>query len=219
MPGVADIVTAGLPANEAAVLCIFVHGRNQTPEDMQSHVIARMKTDKTAFILPRAQEKCWYNALAVSPLTQQTRGELGQSLEDLGKIVRDARLSAPSKPLVLAGFSQGACLSIEHAFSGGDAPEALIAFTGCRVGASSDDRPSALKQDLPVYVSAGSNDPWIPLTAFSEAVLELGKGQAKLRADVFAGRAHEVSDAEIAILDSIISDLAGGQEPGFGAER
>ena len=36
MPGIADIQRLGAAAGEARVLCILVHGRNQTPEDMQA---------------------------------------------------------------------------------------------------------------------------------------------------------------------------------------
>jgi phospholipase/carboxylesterase len=121
--------------------------------------------------------------------------------------------------LVLAGFSQGACLSLEHAFTGRAVPDALVAFTGCRVGQVSDDRPAALPSGLPVYLSAGSADPWIPVAAFAEAALALGLAEARLRCDVFPARLHEVSDVEIAMLDSILSDLAAGQSPRMEAPR
>jgi phospholipase/carboxylesterase len=42
---------------------------------------------------------------------------------------------------------------------------------------------------------------------------------AALRCDVFPGRAHEVSDAEIAILDSMLTDLAAGRVPRMEAAR
>ena len=39
------------------------------------------------------------------------------------------------------------------------------------------------------------------------------------RADLFPGRAHEVSDAEIGMLDAILADLAAGRPPAMGAVR
>jgi phospholipase/carboxylesterase len=41
----------------------------------------------------------------------------------------------------------------------------------------------------------------------------------KLRADLFPGRAHEVSDAEIGMLDAILADLVAGRPPAMGADR
>ena len=219
MPGVADILFRGADPAEAKVLCIFVHGRNQSPEEMEAAVIRRLSAEDVAFALPRAEGKTWYNARAVDPLTDTTRAELASSLDGLATAVSDLRARAPGLPLVLAGFSQGACLSLEHIFRGEAPVDAIAAFTGCRVGVASDDRPAALPSGLPVYLSAGSADPWIPVAAFAETAAELGQAEARLRCDVFPGRPHEVSDAEIAMLDSVLSDLASGLVPLMEAPR
>jgi phospholipase/carboxylesterase len=213
MPGVAEILTLGVAPTLARVHCILVHGRGQTPEDMEAAIIARLSATDIAWHLPRAEGKSWYPARAIDPLTDATRTDLGLSLTGLAQAVKAARQGAQGRPLVLAGFSQGACLSLEHAFTGSFAPDAVVAFTGCRVGVPSDDRPDALPPDLPVYLTAGDADPWIPVTAFAEAVTALGQGGARLRADVFPGRPHEVSTAEIAILDGILADLSAGRTP------
>jgi phospholipase/carboxylesterase len=219
MPGVADILTLGVDPAEAKVLCVFVHGRGQSPEDMEAAVLGRLSAPDVAFALPRAEGKSWYAARAMDPLTDATRKEVALSLAGLATAAADLRGQAPGLPLVLAGFSQGACLSLEHAFAGQAAPDAVVAFTGCRVGVAGDDRPGALPLGLPVYLSAGSADPWIPAAAFAEAVAELGQSEARLRCDVFPGRAHEVSDAEIALLDSVLLDLAAGRAPRMEAPR
>jgi phospholipase/carboxylesterase len=219
MPGVADIRFTGADPAKAKVLCILVHGRGQTPEDMEEAVIRRLSTTVVAFCLPRAEGKSWYAARAVDPLTDVTRGELALSLGGLEQAVEAARQRAGGRAIVLAGFSQGACLSLEHAFTGKAAPDAVVAFTGCRVGVTGDARPTALPRNLPVYLSAGDADPWIPLAAFADAVSELGQGGARLRVDVFPGRAHEVSKAEIAMLDGILADLAAGRIPTMEAPR
>lgn len=219
MPGVADILFRGADPAKAKVLCVFVHGRNQSPEEMEAAVIRRLSARDVAIALPRAGDKTWYNARAVDSLTDTTRAELAASLEGLAATVLDLRGKAPDLPLVLGGFSQGACLSLEHAFSGKAAPDAVVAFTGCRVGIASDDRPHALPSGLPVYLSAGSADPWIPVAAFAGAATALGQAEARLRCDVFPGRPHEVSDAEIAMLDSVLSDLSSGLVPLMEAPR
>lgn len=219
MPGVADILSLGLDPAKAKVLCIFVHGRGQSPEEMEAAVIRRLSARDVAFALPRAGDKTWYNARAVDPLTDMTRAELAASLQGLAAAVADLRGKAPDLPLLLAGFSQGACLSLEHGFTGEAPVDAIAAFTGCRVGLVSDDRPAALPSGLPVYLSAGSADPWIPVAAFADTAAALGKAEARLRCDVFPARPHEVSDAEIAMLDSVLSDLASGLVPLMEAPR
>jgi phospholipase/carboxylesterase len=219
MPGVADILFAGTDPAKAKVLCIFVHGRGQTPEDMVAEVISRLTAPAVAFALPRASGKSWYAARAIDPLTEATRAELSTSLQGLASAITDLRSKAPGLPLVLAGFSQGACLALEHAFAGQQQPDAVAAFTGCRVGLSTDARPANFRPGLPVYLSAGSADPWIPVQAFSEAVTELGQSGAMLRADVFPGRPHEISATEIALLDSLLAELGAGRPPRMEAPR
>lgn len=219
MPGIVDIKRLGATVDKAKVLCVFVHGRNQSPEEMETAVIGRLSAADVHFALPRASEQCWYKALAVAPLTEDTRKEIGGSLADLAALIRALRAQAPGRALVLAGFSQGACLSLEHAFTGTDRPDAVMAFTGCRVGVATDDRPSRLNSGLPVYLTAGSDDPWIPLPAFAAAVVELGQAGAALRLDVFPARPHEVSAPEIAMLDTVLTDLAAGRRPTFEVAR
>lgn len=209
----------GARAGGAKAVCVFVHGRGQSPEEMQSHVLARLNAPDVGFVLPRAEAGSWYAARAVDPLTPEARAELAGSLDRLDADIRQARADYPGLPLLLAGFSQGACLSLEYCFAGRPTPDALAAFTGCRVGAAGDDRPGKLPPGLPVYLSGGDVDPWIPVEAFSEAALEIGRASARLRCDLFPSRGHEVSDAEITMLQSVLDDLAAGEKPAMEAAR
>ncbi len=204
---------------QARAICVFVHGRGQSPEEMQSHVLARLDAPDVAFVLPRAESGSWYDARAIDPLTPGTRTALQAALDQLAGDVAEARAAIGALPLLLAGFSQGACLALEYAFSGLAAPQALAAFTGCRVGVATDDRPRRLAPELPVYLTGSDADPWIPVTAFAEAACELGAGRGRLRADILPGRGHEVSDAEVAMLQNLLQDLAAGASIGMGAAR
>ena len=202
-----DILWHG-PVTGAKALCVFVHGRGQTPEDMVSGVLSRLSVRGVAFALPRAPGKSWYKAEAVDPLTAETEGELAASLGILRATVR-AALARVAGPMMIAGFSQGACLSVEYALRHGGWGGALAAFTGARVGSagSAPVRPLAMLKGMEVYLSGGDADPWITTQAFSEAAGDLAASGAHLRAEVFPGRAHEVSDAEITMLDGMLTGM------------
>lgn len=218
MPGMAGHVRLGVPVAGALAICVFVHGRTQSPEAMEAEAIRHLAAPGVAHVLPRAGDACWYHARAIDPLTEATRAELAQSLADLAALIADLRAEAPGVPLLLGGFSQGACLAVEHALSGGDA-DAVAALTGCRVGVEADARPQALRPGLPVYLTAGQDDPWIPLDAFAGACVALGRGGARLRADVVPGRPHRMEPAELAMLDGMLGDLAAGRAPWMEAPR
>ena len=209
----------GTTGSGVRALCVVVHGRGQSPEEMESHILERLDAPGVAFGLPRAEGGAWYAARAVDPLTGETRAQLGAALDVLHEEIATLRRDFPGLPLLLAGFSQGACLSIEYVCRGKAAPDALVALTGCRVGTDLCDRPDAAPRDLPAYLSGSDADPWIPLAAMSEAALNLGSRGVRLRTDIFPGRAHEATDAEIAMLDSILADLAAGRSPAMVAAR
>jgi phospholipase/carboxylesterase len=174
---------------------------------MDEHILRRVKAPQAAFVLPRAASGSWYDARAIDPLSEITKSQVSSSLAQLRSIAADL---ATDKPVVMAGFSQGACLSIEYALRFGPWNGALVAFTGCRVGTPADHLPRADLSGLPSYLSGSDADPWIPLEAFSHAVQELGAARARLRADVFPQRGHEVTDSEIGVLERALNELGRG---------
>jgi predicted esterase len=199
---------------DARVLCVFVHGRTQSPEDMIEQVVGRLAGDGVAFALPRAENNTWYAARATDPLTDATREQLGASLDYIHGVVHSLRQAGGSdKPMLVGGFSQGACLTLEYAMRFGPWDGAMVNLTGCRVGIQSDQRPHADLHNMPVYLTGSDSDPWVPVTAFAEASESLGRARAKLRCELFPGRAHQASAMEVAALDAILSDLARGDVP------
>jgi phospholipase/carboxylesterase len=211
------ILRLGATGESARVICVLVHGRGQTPEEMEDAIIRHLPGGDVVWLLPRAPGKAWYAARAIDPLTDATRAELAASLGLLAACVAQAQAENPGLPLVLAGFSQGACLSLEYACGGHRAPDAFVAFTGCRVGQAGDTRPSAALNRVPVYLTGADADPWIPVFAVAEAAANLGLAGARLRLDLFPGRPHEVSAPERVMLGTILSDLAAGRAVTWGA--
>ncbi len=217
--GAATGLRRGASGSGAKALCVLVHGRGQSPKEMESHILARLRLADVAFSLPRAPRGAWYDAKAVDPLTKPTREQLSEALAQLGDEIADLRRDYPGLPLLLAGFSQGACLSIEYVCRGAFLPEALVALTGCRVGTEKCDRADAAPPGLPIYLSGSDADPWIPLDAMMSAARMLAQRGFQIRADVFPGRSHEVCDAEIAMLQAVLDDLAAGKPPAMRAGR
>lgn len=204
----------GVSPAEAEVLCVFVHGRTQSPEDMMEQVIGRLSVGRVSYCLPRAEGNSWYAARATDALLDGTRTELGLSLDYLHGLIEDIReRGGRDKPLLLGGFSQGACLSLEYAMKFGPWNGAMVNLTGCRVGQPTDERPTADLDGLPVYLTGSDQDPWIPVSAFAEASEALGRARARLRCELFPGRPHQASRMEVAALDAILTDLAAGSRP------
>jgi phospholipase/carboxylesterase len=196
----------GAKPEDAKVICVFVHGRGQSPEMMQEHVISRLSETGVAYILPRAGNGSWYAARAVDALTETTNTQLSSALVRIHGL-----MNTHAKPMMLGGFSQGACVVIEYAMKYGPWNGALVSLTGCRVGVQKDDRPIVNLDGLPTYLTGADADPWIPAQAYGEAAQALSLARARLRSDVFPGRAHEVSDTEIGVFGTMLQALISGK--------
>ena len=200
----------GAPAGRAARLCVFVHGRAQSPEEMADHVIARLPAGDTHFVLPRAPSSVWYDARAVDPASEATLAQLEAALDAIDACI--ALAAADGVPVarpVLAGFSQGACVELEHAMRRDRTLGALVALTGCRVGPLTKASPRRRLDGLPAYLSGSDADPWIPASAAFAAAADLAACGARLRAESFPGRAHAVCDAEIEALAALLAQVDG----------
>lgn len=159
------------------------------------------------FVLPKSDGPGWYAAWAIDPLTDGTQAELNGALSQLGALI-----AAQTGPVFLTGFSQGACLAAEYLLSGAPLPVAACLFTGWRVGLPGDGLPRADLAGLPVYISAGDADPWIPLDAFHRLLVDLTGAGAGVRSDVFPGRAHEVSRVEQAMFSAMLTNMIEGRD-------
>jgi phospholipase/carboxylesterase len=189
---------------DAALTCVLVHGRGQSPTDMAPLV---PNLPGVRFVLPKSDGIGWYSARAIDPLTEVTKRELADSLAQL-----TALIAAQAGPVVLAGFSQGACLAAEYLFSGEPRPLAACLFTGCRVGLPGDGLPRGAMAGLPVYLTGGDTDPWIPLDAFHRLHADLTGAGARVRADLFPGREHEVCSVERTMFRAMLTAIKEGRD-------
>ncbi|MBL1421714.1 MAG: dienelactone hydrolase family protein [Alphaproteobacteria bacterium] len=201
-------IVTGADAENAKVICIFVHGRTQSPADMMQQVITHLDAADTRFILPKSAGDAWYNARAVDPLTVEARSELGASLDIVAEVIGLATQQSPNAKLVLAGFSQGSCLLAEYILLNGKWDGAACLFTGCRVGVEADNLPASDLTDMPIYISCGDKDPWIPAASYNDLGLTFIECGVRLKTEVFPGRDHSVTASECAALNGMLNNLA-----------
>lgn len=204
-------LTTGTSAQTAHAVCVFLHGRGQTAAQMVEEVISSLDAPGVHFVLPQAPQSAWYDAKAVDEMTEATAAQLDDALSRVRDAVDAALKEVPGRPLIIAGFSQGACLATEYLLRGGKTDAAAL-LTGCRVGAPDTDLPEKLAAAIPVYVSNSDVDPWVPLWASRRAEEALTRQGARVRSDVFAGRGHLVSDDEMTAFSNLLCAIVEGRE-------
>lgn len=204
-------IYAGANAGDAKVLCIVVHGRSQTQDDMMASIVTRLDVPGARYILPKSDGVGWYAARAIDPLTDECRGELKTAIAQITALIAQTKAQSPGRPILLCGFSQGACLSMEVLMHEPVTYDAAVLLTACRVGAETDNLPLAQLNGLPIYASCGDNDPWIPADAYHRMLGELTRAGARISTDMFPGRPHEITDTEINVVAGMLQALATGR--------
>lgn len=208
---VTEPLVAGVPPAVARTLCVVIHGRHGAPEVMMHELVRHLTAPDVHFVLPRAAGNSWYDARGFAPLTRKTWDQLRSGIEQIRRDIEAAqRNGAPRDRVVVGGFSQGACMTLEYAMANGCWPGAAFCLTGFRVGCIGDERPASDLTDMPVYLSNGARDPFITLPEFSETLRELGAAGARVRSDLFPREAHVMSPPEIATVDAMLRAVADG---------
>lgn len=199
-----EVLTAGLPLNKASKALILVHGRGGTAADilqLQQHLLL----EGFAVLAPQATQNTWYPYSFLAP-PAQNEPWLTAAINNLGRVVENVQKSIAADRIYLAGFSQGACLSLEFAARHAQRFGGVIAFTGGLIG----DRiyPDNYRGDFagtPIYIGSSDTDPHVPLTRVYASENILNNMGAVVQTDIFPGMAHTILEPEIAAANRILS--------------
>lgn len=203
------ITTRGPAPAEADVVVVAVHGRGQSPDFMIEHLVRHLDAPGTCWILPAAHENTWYPLGFLAPLADN-EPRLAQALEVLDHVAASIA-DVPSDRVVWAGFSQGACLVSEWVARHPRRWGGLAALTGGRIGPPGTDlsiaTPEAAGEGLvgmPAYFGVGDPDEWVPVHRVHDTAAAYRAAGAHVTVEVFPGRPHEISAAEVERVRSLV---------------
>src|SRR5690606_4657314 len=123
------VKTAGTPLDQAKKAAILIHGRGASAESILS-LTQYLKLDDYALLAPEADGGSWYPYGFMAP-DESNKIALSDSLQAVNDAwiqITQAGISAEN--VMLIGFSQGACLSLEFAAQKAQKLGGVIAFTG-----------------------------------------------------------------------------------------
>ncbi|GGG90515.1 alpha/beta hydrolase [Silvibacterium dinghuense] len=202
--GGAPVLTAGARLASAKGALILLHGRGASAEDILGLGAAIGKAS-LAMIAPQAANHTWYPYSFLAPRAQNEPW-LSSALEKLAAIVEEVKRGGIGEDrIVIAGFSQGACLATEFVASHPARYAGLIAFTGGLIGEpGSDLRHAGSLAGTPALLLSGDPDPHVPWSRVEESAAVLSEMGAAVTAQRFPGRSHTVSAAEIGLAQEFL---------------
>ncbi|MGK0361983.1 MAG: homogentisate 1,2-dioxygenase, partial [Bradymonadia bacterium] len=190
---------SGVALDEAHAAVLVIHGRGGSAESETARLRRAVGgTPGLAWLAPQAALSSWY------PKAFDAGADNAEHLASALAVLDAAwaRLTAVIDPdrIVVAGFSQGACLALAWLTSRGHAPARTLAFSGA---CPPIDAVDALAGQV-VYLSRSAGDAWIPEAAFAETARALTALGAQVTTHTAPGDAHRLHPADgYALRDAI----------------
>jgi phospholipase/carboxylesterase len=153
---------AGAPLTRAAAVLVLVHGRGADASGILPLGEA-LALPEIALLAPEAEGRSWYPHTFLAPLAAN-EPHLSRGLSDLDALGEALRAAGvPDEKLAWLGFSQGACLMLEHTARRPRRSGAVIALAGGLIGPPGTPRayPGSLA-GTPVFLGCGNVDTHIP---------------------------------------------------------
>jgi phospholipase/carboxylesterase len=208
----APVLHSGAGWESAQAAIIALHGRGAGAYDILSlaDMVARPNWARVA---PQAAGATWYPMSFMAP-AEQNEPYLSSALA-LVTALRDAVIAAgvPQERILLMGFSQGACLSLESAARLGGRWGGVAAMSGGLIGHALDEATYADSlEGTPVFIGCSDVDPHIPVRRVLESETVLDDQGAVVTAHLYPGMGHTVNEDELAHLRRLMNDIVAEQE-------
>lgn len=191
------IKTAGLPLSAAKKAAILIHGRGASAESILS-LSQYLKLDDYALLAPEAENGSWYPFSFMAP-DESNKTALSESLKSI-QSTWDQITKAGISPedVVLIGFSQGSCLSLEFAAQNAQKLAGVIAFTGGLIGEKiQEEKYSGDFKGTAVFIGSSERDFHVPLSRIKESETLLSRMGANVKLLIFKDSNHTIRKEEI----------------------
>lgn len=191
------VLAAGRKLPGAAGAVILVHGRGASAEDILN-LRQGFDCPELAYLAPQAAGDSWYPYSFLAPI-EQNQPWLTSALDMLGKIVEDISLAGiPREKIVIAGFSQGACLASEFVARNAVRYGGLIAFSGGLIGPPGTEfhYTGKLGGTFALF-GAGDPDAHVPWQRVQESASVLAALGAEVVLRRYPGMPHTINQEEL----------------------
>jgi phospholipase/carboxylesterase len=203
------VTEGGAPLTRAKAAMIMLHGRGATAESMMALADVLAQPD-VAYLAPQAAGHSWYPNPFTAPI-KRNEPWLTSALQVIESVLgRLGKADFLSDRVVLLGFSQGACLTLEYAARHGRRYGGVIGLSGGLIGPEGTPRdyPGSLA-GTPVFLGCSDADPHIPLARVRKTTEVLRRLGGDITERIYPGMGHAINEDEIRFARGLLAALIG----------
>jgi predicted esterase len=201
------LLAAGEPVDHARAAMVLVHGRGASAKSILDLAVELNQPGWT-YLAPQAAGNTWYPHSFLAPLASNEPG-LSSGLAALANVLAHvAQAGIPPERVMLVGFSQGACLTLEFVARNARSYGGAAGLSGGLIGPDGTPRnsPGSLA-GTPVFLSCSDVDFHIPKerVQLTAEVLQCLGGKVTMR--LYPGMGHTVNDDELEAVRAMMASL------------
>jgi phospholipase/carboxylesterase len=199
-----QILKDGAPIGEAKKAIVMLHGRGGSAEDIVS-LKRVLNISEMAIYAPKPSNSSWYPYSFMAPV-DQNQPALDSALNVVDQVVKEIEADGiAAENIYFAGFSQGACLTLEYTARNAKRYGGIVAFTGGLIGQElAEENYAGDFAGTPVFISTGDPDPHVPVARVKESIVILERLNAFVTFAIYPGRQHTISSQEIQLANKNI---------------
>jgi predicted esterase len=201
------VVTAGMPLDRAKAAMVMVHGRGASAESILTLVDA-IDVGDFAYLAPQANGGTWYPNSFLAPIPSNEPGISSglRAIEDV--IARINAFGIADDRIMLLGFSQGACLSLEYSARHPRRFGGICGLSGGLIGPDDTPRdyPGSFNR-TPVFLGCSDVDFHIPAARVKLTAEILERMDADVTMKLYPGMGHLVNEDEVARVRQIMESV------------
>lgn len=203
------VYTAGRPLTEAKAVMILIHGRGASAHNILG-LANDMHHPEFAYLAPQAKDSSWYPFSFLAPMEQNEPG-LSSGLQVIADLIARIEMAyIPPEQIILAGFSQGACLASEFVARHARRYGGLIAFSGGLIGPPGTPRNYTGSLDqTPIFLGCSDVDFHIPLERVEETAVTFTSLGAAVNKNIYPGMGHTIVPDELTQANHIVQTVGG----------
>jgi|SRR6476620_6064303 len=191
------IISAGKPLTADSKVLVMLHGRGGSAEDILS-LAAHLDVGDYALLAPQATGNTWYPYSFLAP-PSQNEPWLSSALQVVNDTIEElSSKGIPTHQIYFAGFSQGACLTLEYVARHAKRYGGVVAFTGGLIGDKIvSDNYQGDFDGTPVFIGTSNPDPHVPVERVYATTNILKSMNAVVSEKVYTGMGHTIIQDEI----------------------